>query len=116
MEKEIKIKQVARYNGHNVKSSGVVEIGFSAMYSELTNSIQALQMLNNDVQIAIKKVNEDPFKLGVFRIKNVVIDGDGESKLKFISTNDAVEMDNLNNVITTEEFQIMLKATVETEV
>lgn len=112
---EIKMKEYVKYNGHSVKSSGVVDISFKAMYSELSNSIQALQMLNNDVSIVVKRGNEKPFKLGVFRVKNVIIDSDGESTLKFASITDSVELDNINSIITTEEFVIMLKANIEGE-
>ena len=115
MEKEVKIKEFVKYAGHTVKSSGNLGITFTAMYSELTKSIQVLQLLNNDITLAVKKGDEKPFRLGTFRVKNVIIDGDGESKLKLVSITDSVEMDNLNNIITTDEFQILMQSVIEIE-
>lgn len=115
MEKEIKIKEFVKYAGHSVRSNGNVDLTFEARYSELTNSIQVLQMLNNDVTVIAKKPDEKPFKIGVFRVKNVIIDGDGESKLKFISITDSIEMENLNKIISSDEFQIMMQSLVEIE-
>ena len=58
-------------------------------------------------------------KLGIFRIKQITIDGDGESKIKFDTLKDYVEVDNLNslplNSDDVKEFQLMYKADVELE-
>lgn len=112
---EIKIVEMVKYNGHSIKNSGAIDLSFKAMYSELTKSIQALQLLNNDVTLAVKKANEKPFKVGIFRIKNVIIDGDGESTLKFVSITDAVELNQLNDIISSDEYQIAMKANIEKE-
>ncbi|MBR6605778.1 MAG: hypothetical protein IKK92_07930, partial [Prevotella sp.] len=60
-----------------------------------------------------------PMKLGQFRIKQIVIDGDGESVLKFNGLNDYVELDNLNllplNNEDNKEFQILAEAEIEME-
>lgn len=111
----VKIKEVVKYDGHSVRANGSVDLGFKAMYSELTNSMQVLQMLNNDVNIIAKFPSSKPIKLGMFRVKNVVFDGDGESKLKFNAITDNVEMDALNSIISNEEFQILMQAEIEIE-
>lgn len=111
----VKIKEVVKYDGHSVKANGSVDLGFKAMYSELTNSMQVLQLLNNDVTIVAKFPSMKPISLGMFRVKNVLFDGDGESKLKFNAISDNVEMDNLNNLVSVEEFQIMMQAEIEVE-
>ena len=109
--KKIVIKQFVRYNGHNVKSNTTVSLNFKAMYSELTKTIQILQLLNNDV-----KIEADGKPLGVFRVKNVSISDDGESTLKFESMADAVEMDNLNSLVTAEnEVKITMESVVDLE-
>lgn len=113
--KLIKIKEFVKYKGHNVAGNGVVKLNFTAMYGELTKTIQTLQMLNNDVKITCKLPETKPLVIGVFRIKNVIVDGDGESTLKFDSSNDFVEMDNLNKIIITDEFQILMEANIELE-
>ena len=119
MVNEVKVKEVVKYDGHNVSANGSVNFNLKAGYSELINTIQAMQMLNNDVTIKAKVPGKKAMKLGIFRIKQIVIDGDGESKLKFNGLNDYIEMDNLNLLpLSTEEnkeFTIMMEADVEVE-
>lgn len=119
MTTNINVKEVVKYDGHNVSANGSVNFNLKADYSELVNTIQVMQMLNNDVTIKAKLPDRKPFKLGVFRIKQIVIDGDGESKLKFNGLNDYIEMDNLNqlplNSDDTKQFIVMFSADIESE-
>lgn len=115
MEKKVIVKEVVNYKGHSVKANGSVDLSFSAMYDELTNTIQCLQMLNNDVDIVAKLPNEKAFELGMYRIKSVMFDGDGESTIKFNSLDQNVELENLGKIITNEKFQIRMVAMVELE-
>lgn len=116
---EIKVKQVVTYGGHSMAASGSVNLTLKSKYSELPKSIQQLQMLNNDVSIKAKLPGRKPMKLGVFRINKIVVDGDGESVLKFNGLSDYIEMDNLNLLpLSTEEnkeFAVMMEAEVEIE-
>lgn len=118
-EIKVKVKEVVKYNGHSLSANGSVNFNLKAAYSELTNSIQLMQMLNNDVLIKAKLPGSKPMKLGIFRIKQIVIDGDGESILKFNGLNDHIEMDNLNllplNDDENKEFVVMMEADVEIE-
>lgn len=115
----IKVKEVVKYGGHSLSANGSVNFTLKASYSELTNSIQAMQMLNNDVIIKAKLPSTKPMKLGMFRIKQIIVDGDGESVLKFNGLNDYIEMDNLNslplNNDDNNEFVIMMEAEIEDE-
>ena len=115
----VKVKEVVKYNGHSLSANGSVNFNLKASYSELTNTIQMMQMLNNDVSIKAKLPAGKPMKLGTFRIKQIVIDGDGESTLKFNGLNDYIEMDNLNllplNNDDNKEFVIMMEAEIEIE-
>lgn len=94
--KTVKVREVVSYGGHGLSANGAVNLTFKASYSELVNTIQTMQMLNNDVHISAKLPGQKPMKLGMFRIKSIGIDGDGESTIKFNGLNDYVEMDNLN--------------------
>lgn len=118
-EMTVKVKEVVKYSGHSLSANGSVNFTLKAQYSELTNTIQAMQMLNNDVHIKAKLPGNKPMKLGMFRIKQIVIDGDGESTLKFNGLNDYIEMDNLNllplNNDDNKEFVIMMEADIEVE-
>ena len=115
----VKIREVVTYAGHSLKANGAVDFTLKAAYSELPNSIQMMQMLNNDVDIKAKLPGNKPMKLGQFRIKQIQVDGDGESVLKFNGLNDYIEMDNLNllplNKDENKEFQILAEAEIEME-
>ena len=118
-EMTVKVKEVVKYGGHSLSANGSVNFTLKASYSELTNTIKMMQMLNNDVIIKTKLPAGKPMKLGMFRIKQIVIDGDGESTLKFNGLNDYIEMDNLNllplNSDENKEFVIMMEAEIEVE-
>lgn len=117
--KEIKVKELVMYDGHNLKANGSVNLKLKARYSELTNSIQLMQLLNNDVDIVAKLPDKKAKNLGLFRIQQIIIDGDGESVLKFNGISDYIEMDNLNqlplNSDDIKEFKVMFKSQVEIE-
>ena len=115
----IKVKEVVKYGGHSLSANGSVNFTLKAAYSELTNSIKLMQMLNNDVNIKAKVPSGKPMKLGMFRIKQIVVDGDGESTIKFNGLNDYIEMDNLNllplNSDDNKEFVVLMEAEIEEE-
>lgn len=115
----VKVKQIVSYGGHSLSANGSVNLTLKAMYSELTNSIQLMQMLNNDVIVKAKAAGEKPKKLGIFRIKEIKIDGDGESIIKFNGLSDYIEMDNLNALplrdSEVKEFAVLYEAEIELE-
>lgn len=119
MTTNISVKEVVKYDGHNVSANGSVNFNLKADYSELVNTIKVMQMLNNDITVKAKLPDRKPFKLGVFRLKQIVIDGDGESKIKFNGLNDYIEMDNLNqlplNSDDMKQFIVMFSADIENE-
>ena len=112
----IKLKQLVTYNGHSLSSNGSVNLTFKSQYSNLTNTIELMQLLNNDITITAK-VGKKASSLGIFRIKNIMIDGDGESKIKFVGLSDYIEMDELNklplNNEDAKEFYVRYEADVE---
>ena len=117
--KQIRVREVVKYGGHSLSANGSVNLTLKADYSELVNTIQVQQMLNNDVSIKAKLPGGKPMRLGMFRVKSTTIDGDGESTLKFNGLNDYIEMDNLNLLPTKgsgdEMFVVMMEADVEEE-
>lgn len=117
--KQIRVREVVKYGGHSLSANGSVSLTLKADYSELVNTIQVQQMLNNDVSIKAKLPGSKPMRLGMFRVKSTTIDGDGESTLKFNGLNDYIEMDNLNLLPTKgsgdEMFVVMMEANVEEE-
>lgn len=115
----VKVKEVVKYGGHSLSANGSVNFTLKAQYSELPNTIKLMQMLNNDVNIKAKVPGGKPMKLGFFRVKQIVIDGDGESTIKFNDLNDYIEMDNLNllplNTDENKEFVVLMEADIETD-
>lgn len=116
----VKVKEVVKYNGHSLSANGAVGLSLKAAYSELVNTIKMTQMLNNDVSIKAKLPSMDkPIKLGYFKIKQINIDGDGESTIKFVGINEYIETDNLNllplNEDETKLFVILLETEIEEE-
>lgn len=113
---KVRIKEIVSYNGHSLSASGSVNLSLKAMYGELRNTILAMQLLNEDVTIKVK-LDGKVRNAGVFRIKNIVIDGDGESKLKFEGLTDSIDLDVLNNMPLrgedSAEFQMLMEAQVE---
>lgn len=116
---KVKVQEVVTYGGHSLSANGSVNFTLKAGYSELTKTIQTMQMLNNDVIIKAKTPGEKAKSLGYFRIKSINVGGDGESVLKFVGLNDSVEMDNLNmlpmNDSDSKEFIVMMMAEIEIE-
>ena len=112
-----KVKEVVKYGGHSLSANGSVNFTLKAQYSELANTIKLMQMLNDDVSIKAKIPGDSPMKLGFFRVKQIVIDGDGESTIKFNGLNDYIEMDNLNllplNSDENKEFVVLMEAEIE---
>ena len=86
---QIKVKQLVEYNGHGLRANGSVDLNLKAKYSNLVNTIQLMQLLNNDITIKAR-VSNKVTRLGVFRIKSIVIDGDGESKVKLVGLSDYI--------------------------
>lgn len=117
--KTIKVKEIVQYNGHSLRANGSVNLSVKAMYSELTNSICMMQMLNNDVDLKARIGNNKPIHLGYFRIQEIKVDGDGESTIKFNGISDNIEMDNLNslplNDADVKQFAILAVADVDDE-
>lgn len=115
----VKVKEVVVYGGHSMSANGSVNLTLKAQYSELPNSIRMMQLLNNDVDIKAKAPGSKAMRLGVFRVKQIVVDGDGESVLKFNGLSDCIEMDNLNvlplNTDDNNEFVVLMMANIEDE-
>lgn len=112
---KIKAMAVAQYKGHSLNENGSVNLSLKFKYDQLVNVIQLTQMFSNDIKIAVQMPDENPLKLGMFRLKSINIDGDGESTVKFNGLNDFIEVDNLNNIVTKDLFKVRFVADVEVE-
>lgn len=119
MTTTVKVKEVVSFGGSSLSRNGSVNLNFDAGYSELVKSVEALQMLNNDVTLKAKLPGEKAMLLGTFRVKAVVFGGDGSSTVKFNGLRDFVEFDNINKLpLSTDEssdFQVLMTAEIEDE-
>ncbi len=113
MARKIKIKSIATYNGHNVRPNKSVDISFKFEYSELTKYITLVQLLNENISISVKKHDEPVTKLGTFLLKDMKIDHDGESVIKFNSMTDQSEVQVMHTLTGDEPFRIMFEAEIE---
>lgn len=110
----VKIKCVGKYKTHSIRANKNVDVVFDCNYDELVNYIQLSQLLNENVDIAIKIEKNKPFKLGMFMVKEIKINSDGSGILRFNSQLDYVEANNLN-ILSGELLQILFKADIEIE-
>lgn len=115
----VKIKTEAKYVSHDVKQNKSINVNFKMPYSELTNYIQSIQMLNENITLA-GKIGSDkkPLKFGMFSLNNINIDRDGEGKIKFNSQLDFVESQNINELANRndEPLILFLKAEIDVEI
>lgn len=112
---EVKVKFEGKYQTHNIKSNQAIDITIKMSYSELTQYVQTLQMLNENVTLVSKIGTTKPKKLGTFMIKNLNIDGDGEGKLKLNSQLDFVDDLAINELAkrSDEPLMVLMKASIE---
>ena len=111
----VEVRVVGKYNGHSVKANQSVDLGIKAAYDQLSQSVQLLQMVNNDVTIKAKVPDTKPFSLGVFRVQAVNVSHDGESAIKFNSMADFTEVDNFSKLIGSDMVILKVSADIEIE-
>jgi hypothetical protein len=116
---QVKLKFEAKYLDHNVKGQNrSVTVQFKMPYSELSQYVQTLQLLNENITVAGKiGADKKPVNFGVFSLNNLNIDRDGEGKVKFNSLLDSIKANELNNLAARndEPLILFLKADVDTE-
>lgn len=114
MGKDVKFKAVGNYKGHAVKANGILELNIGYKYDELVNTIQATQLLNENVTI-MAKLQSGVETLGSFMVKNIAIDHDGNSTIRYNSNMDHVEANIVNDLarMKNEDIRFMFKASIE---
>lgn len=113
----VAVKLVVHYGGHSVKANGGIDLKFDLDYSELTQTIQMQQMLNNYIVLRAKHTDEsEPFQVGMFRLKKTEINSDGTSKLVFDGDVDSTETSNLNRLVNHKDVRYVVRAESDIEV
>lgn len=113
-QKLIRFKAIGTYHGHSVRNNNSVDLSFKFGYDELVNSIKLIQLLNENISISAKAGDHKPFSLGVFMIKDIKVDHDGQVVAKFNSQTDYVELDNFKYLVG-ELVKLMFQAKIEIE-
>lgn len=107
MEKKIKQKGIATFNGLNVGTNKTVTVKFKLRYDEILTSVELLQGLNSDITVQAKTVNSKPLNLGIFTIGSMNFDKDGNALITFKSLLDNVNLENICSLL--EEDYIILR-------
>ena len=113
MAQKLQIKTVATYNCHNVRANKSVDITFKFAYGDLLEYIKTIQMLNENVIIKVKQHDSKSQMLGVFMVKDIHIDHDGEGRIKFNSMTDQSEVQLMHLLANNEPFKILMEAEIE---
>jgi hypothetical protein len=113
---EQKVKAIAHYNGHAIKTNKMVDLSFKFDANEIMNCIKLIPYLNYNIDIYIKiPLENKPIKIGNFMIKDFKINTNGEIIIKFFSQIDYVETTNINKTIIDEPIIVLFKTNIETE-
>lgn len=117
MDKEINVRVVGEYAGHNCSSKGVIKLKFTFPYDEMSNYLKTFTMISSNVKIGAKIPPDEQFTLGEFTIDGMNTKATGETTITFASTPDFVEMDNVNNFLYMDEMStpivVFLNAVLE---
>lgn len=113
MPKELKIRSIAKYNGHSLKNNKSVDLSLKFAYEELPNYIKLIQFLNENTTISVKRPDVASQKLGTFMVYEIKIDRDGEGIIKFNSMLDYVNADEITTIVGNDLFKVQFEATSE---
>ena len=120
MTKKVVVEQVVTSGGYSISAAGVTMVTFKCKYGELVNTVQMLQLLNNDIDIFATVPGEKEKAVGhYFRLKQIVIDGDGEQTIKLQGVSEFTEVDTLSMLpfknAEIPEFKVKFVSDVEVE-
>lgn len=120
MTEKVKVEQVVTSGGYSISAAGVTMVTFKCKYGELVNTVQMLQLLNNDIDIVANVPGEKEKAVGhYFRLKQITVDGDGEQTIKLQGVSEFTEVDTLSMLpfknAEIPEFRITLSSSIELE-
>ena len=99
MSQHIEVEQVVTSGGYSISANGVAHVTFKSKYGELVNTVNMLQLLNNDIDVTAFVPGEKPSKVARFmRIKNISVDGDGEQTVKLQGISEFVDVEELSKL------------------
>lgn len=118
--KKIDIEQVVTSGGYSINANGIAMVTFKSKYGELVNTVNMLQLLSNDVDVIAKVPGEKDRAVGkYFRIKQIIVDGDGEQTVKLQGVSEFVDTESLASLpfknAEVPEFRVHLTSSIELE-
>lgn len=116
-EEKVIIKAVGIFNGTNIKKNKSIDINFKFSHDERISMMKAVAFISQNVQIYSKKESDKSKYLGEFRFQNLNMDRDGETKLKFNSEMESVNMEAISEMIEdgAELLKLKMQAVIELE-
>ena len=112
MEKKLKQKGVAIFDGMTIGKNKTVQLKFKMRYDEILTSVELLQGLNADITIHAK-LPGGVVNLGIFTIGSVNFDKDGNATIPFKSLVENVNLDNICSLVDEEYVQLRFMAVLE---
>lgn len=108
------VKQVVSYTSHTVTQNGVVKLTFKAKFDQIEGSKKLLDMLTMNIVVKARKPGANKINdIGVFKIAGISFNSGGISTIKFTSLETAVNLNEINDLITMDEFQIKYSTLVD---
>lgn len=113
MEKKLKQKGIATFEGMSIGKNKTVQVKFKLRYDEILTSVELLQGLNSDITVHAKTAIGSPMNLGIFTIGGINFDKDGNAIIPFKSLVENVNLDNICSLVDEEYIQLRFMAVIE---
>lgn len=113
MEKKLKQKGIATFEGMSIGKNKTVQVKFKLRYDEILTSVELLQGLNSDITVHAKTAIGSPMNLGIFTIGGINFDKDGNAIIPFKSLVENVNLDNICSLVDEEYIQLRFMAIIE---
>lgn len=114
MQKKLKQKGIAHFEGFSIGKNGTVQLKFKLRYDEIMTSVELLSGLNTDITIHAKVPSmSKAVNLGMFTIGGINFDRDGNAVIPFKSLTENVNLDNICAILEEEYIQLKFMAVLE---
>lgn len=113
MEKKLKQKGIATFEGLSIGKNKTVQVKFKLRYDEMLTSVNLLQGLNSDITVHAKCGTGKAMNLGLFTIGAVNFDKDGNATIPFKSLTDNVNLESICSLVDEDYIQLRFMAVLE---
>lgn len=114
MQKKLKQKGIAHFEGLTIGKNKTVQLKFKLRYDEIMTSVELLSGLNTDITIHAKVPSMDKaVNLGMFTIGGINFDRDGNAVIPFKSLTENVNLDSICAIMEEDYIQLKFLAVLE---